>query len=1131
MLQLVLYITILLRLFAFPTAGIAEQSRADKNSPSAKTIRVAFSVDSAPYHFIDSAGRPAGMAVDIWRLWSQRTGIPLTFVPGTWGETLNMVKNGQADAHAGLLFSEERARYFDYVSPLFPTTTWLYYAKDFSISQDLKNIVGFPVGMVTADLAENAFQKAYPKAKIIFYPDNTHLFQAVQSGEIQAFVKESPIARFFLSQYGLAADFVHTDTPLYENTFYSAVRLGDDAAAQIVTQGFHTITTAEKELIQRRWTGISGSGKSTITIAVPNNNAPLTFVDAQGNATGLYVDIWKTALREIGLKPTFVPLLWKDSIEAVVSGRADMHSGILKTLDPKMPLLYSNPFHELAIGIYTRTTPLLPAGFHDLKGKRIGVVDDTVNLKNIKQRYPNHFFVSYAQATTMLRDLAAQKLDAALADTTSTPRLLLTLGLEGTIMPQGPPLYRTTVHAVVSDKSEGLMHLINNGLSALSRDQLMSLEQQWLENPSDRFYKPFSNEIHLSEDEREWLNAHPLLRIVVDPSFPPIDFKNEKNEHEGISADYLKIFAEKLGVSFEIIPSQTWAESEELLMAGKADFSPALMETPERKEELFFTDPYIRIPTVIITRASQDKLTDIEHLSGRNVAVVKGYASTNHFMNRRPEIHFVLVASPSQGLQMTATGQTDAIILNLATASWIIDHDALTGLKISGKTDFELALAMGSRRDIPLLNAILQRSLNSVGPKQQQAIFKKWVRLELPLWTPSQELLLIGSAACLLFFVFGLWNRRLSQAIRVRDAAKEALRQSEERFALALLASADGLWDWDIKTNTVYFSPSYKKMIGFNENDTLDLNTGFLDRLHPLDKDGVIRRIESLLEFHGPAWILEFRLQNRAGLFLWMEQRGQVVSRSPAGEPLRAIGTLSDISARKQTDAMRDSLIKTLHNFPLPVALTDTQGHIEYANSMFTTITEYEHKELQGCSLNILTPGQKFPFRFSTMDTTQAIGNVWHGQVILQRKNGERYETTLILQGLTDEKGTLSHYILVESTPYEGEKHSPQMPHTLIPMPSIQPLDIQQQEQIASFAHELDASLSMARYNAMDLSTQFAAHIQGGGYDDMVYQLSQQIHGFAFEEARQTLRTIVMALGIQHALPTIEGNTLPAKHS
>nr|WP_320011773.1 PAS domain S-box protein [uncultured Desulfobulbus sp.] len=134
------------------------------------------------------------------------------------------------------------------------------------------------------------------------------------------------------------------------------------------------------------------------------------------------------------------------------------------------------------------------------------------------------------------------------------------------------------------------------------------------------------------------------------------------------------------------------------------------------------------------------------------------------------------------------------------------------------------------------------------------------------------------------------------------DTVNEKLRLSEERYSLALDAAKDGLWDWDITTNSMYCNPAYYQMLGYEPGELPSDNIASGRNLvHPDDLDMVDRAITEELLGKGTLE-LENRVVAKDGSTLWILSRSKVVSRDEAGTPTRAIGLHTDITARKQLE-------------------------------------------------------------------------------------------------------------------------------------------------------------------------------------------------------------------------------------
>jgi len=133
--------------------------------------------------------------------------------------------------------------------------------------------------------------------------------------------------------------------------------------------------------------------------------------------------------------------------------------------------------------------------------------------------------------------------------------------------------------------------------------------------------------------------------------------------------------------------------------------------------------------------------------------------------------------------------------------------------------------------------------------------------------------------------------------------AQEALRESEERYALAARGANDGLWDWNLQTNAIYFSPRWKNMLGYQENEIKDNPEEWFDRIHEADRDRVKEEIASHQKGSVPQFESEHRVLHKDGTFRWMLSRGLAVH-SESGKTLRMAGWQTDITEGKVSDPL-----------------------------------------------------------------------------------------------------------------------------------------------------------------------------------------------------------------------------------
>jgi diguanylate cyclase (GGDEF)-like protein/PAS domain S-box-containing protein len=133
--------------------------------------------------------------------------------------------------------------------------------------------------------------------------------------------------------------------------------------------------------------------------------------------------------------------------------------------------------------------------------------------------------------------------------------------------------------------------------------------------------------------------------------------------------------------------------------------------------------------------------------------------------------------------------------------------------------------------------------------------------------------------------------------------AEQALRESEERYALAARGSNDGLWDWNLVGNRIYLSPRWKHMLGYEEPEISDDPAEWFSRIHEADREQVKRRIADHLGGVTPHFECEARMLHKDGVFRWMLSRGITV-RNEAGTPLRMAGSQTDITEGKVADPL-----------------------------------------------------------------------------------------------------------------------------------------------------------------------------------------------------------------------------------
>ena len=153
-------------------------------------------------------------------------------------------------------------------------------------------------------------------------------------------------------------------------------------------------------------------------------------------------------------------------------------------------------------------------------------------------------------------------------------------------------------------------------------------------------------------------------------------------------------------------------------------------------------------------------------------------------------------------------------------------------------------------------------------------------------------------------------NALLREKLDALEQTETALRESQERYALAMQASRDGVWDWTILTDEVFYSPQFKAILGYQDDEMENQFSAFVSRLHPDDHDRVLAAVHDHIEYRIP-YDIEYRLRSKQGTYRWINARGKAIW-DETGRAIRMAGSISDITQRKQTEAQIHEMTQRL---------------------------------------------------------------------------------------------------------------------------------------------------------------------------------------------------------------------------
>lgn len=214
-------------------------------------IKVAYVDKARPLCFSAPDGELQGLIVDLWRMWSKKTGIPVRFVLTTWKDALQSVLEGRADVFGGLAKNDERERRFAFSRPVFSAETVLIVKAGSGLEKKSFARQGV-IGVIRETHAEELHQKLFPEGAIKAYLRSEELLTAFSLGEVDGVATYLPAFYMYNRQLERPVRY-EVLCALDKSDVCVAVRKGDGQLLQAIDKGFALISDNERKTIQNRW--------------------------------------------------------------------------------------------------------------------------------------------------------------------------------------------------------------------------------------------------------------------------------------------------------------------------------------------------------------------------------------------------------------------------------------------------------------------------------------------------------------------------------------------------------------------------------------------------------------------------------------------------------------------------------------------------------------------------------------------------------------------------------------------------------------------------------------------------------------------------------------------------------------
>ena len=453
------------------------------------------------------------------------------------------------------------------------------------------------------------------------------------------------------------------------------------------------------------------------------------------------------------------------------------------------------------------------------------------------------------------------------------------------------------------------------------------------------------------------------VTAAMPENFPPQYTLDASNQPAGFAVDVMNMVADQanLDVSYQVVDGS--GAAHELLESGQADLIPNMGITPKRQEKFAFTSPVETFSVVLFVRQSEQTIQNEADLVGHSVVTNMTNVATD-LLQDRPGVDLQTVDTMEQALFELLAGKVDVLaapepVIWALAESIRVEHR----LKVIGQPLIEIKRAIAVRKDnSALLSRLEPTVLDVVGSSKYKRIYTKWH--SKPHFHALHIRIISILAGLLLLLLLGIFilqqlnrrldlivqqrtnqlqttNQQLRQEIVERQEAEQALQNSEEQLRLVIDATNDAIWDWDMQKDTIFRSQRVYEFLGLTSVPEGAFDN-FIQHIHPDDRD----RVSSALKLHlenGADYDIELRLKRTDGSYGWFLDRGKAV-RNAQDKPIRMVGALSDINARKQAET---------EQMKAQAALQQLNEELEYRVQQRTAQLETLNQELESFSYSV----------------------------------------------------------------------------------------------------------------------------------------------------------------------------------
>ncbi len=766
-----------------------------------------------------------------------------------------------------------------------------------------------------------------------------------------------------------------------------------------------------------------------LSCAMAPNWPPINMYDQDKKLVGIAIDYWEIISKNLNIDiQCDVKESFSEVLQAIKARQADFMLATSITDERKQYAQFSKPYVSFPIAIATTIDKGYIPDESALTGKRVAVGRGYSAYQILRKENPGIHFVEVDNTGAGMKLLARNEVFAVVDNLPVLARIINDNNYKN-IKVSGTTKHNIDVRLMVRNDYPQLAVIFNKAIDLISEEDRQRILSRWLDQD---VVSGFS--IALTEDEKNWLAEKHTVRVrTVD--WAPYLIVRDNEAPQGIAVEYLKSIEKRTGIKFEYeVTHQPFAGFLESMKQGQGpDLTPVLVRTPEREQYLSFTENYISSPYVIFAREQEDLIMDISALTGKTVAVPKGFAVQALLAESFPEMRLLLVDSDENALQAVATGQADAYIGNLTVSSHIIHRRGFSDLRVVAPTPFgDHTLSMGNRKDWPELTSIINKALSSMTEEERTAIRNKYLSVRYEHGIDRAEalkwLLIFVGAASGIVLSLTFWNRSLKHQVHDRTAELEGtnrllvneiderkLGQEKMRYQATLLENvSDAVVSVDPDFKVVSWNQAAERIYGWNAEEAIGRVFREVTSLEYLRQ----RRDDVLADLKKTGmWRGEVKQARKDGEQIFVQATVSEI-KDDQGRLAGFVGVYRDITEQKETQALlaeREKRFRaTFEQAAVGIAHVGLEGRFLRINQKFCAITGYSQEEMLKLTFQDIThPEDLEKDLYYVKELLDGAKNTYSMEKRYLRKDNEIVWINLTGSLLRDETGTPSYFVAV----------------------------------------------------------------------------------------------------------------------